>query len=181
MQAPTINAQQAGLVATSADMNAYSQAAQFLLNPPMALAHAKTSVQSLTGGAANAIIWAQPARDNDGTWQAGSPDRFTVSTQGFYEVAAHAFTSPTAGTAECYFLVTTGTANPAGTGFTTSWWHSCGTAFTGNNLAVGAAGIIPVLLYPTDVLQFIVSPTTTCTTGNLLNYWGDWSHRLVSL
>lgn len=181
MQAPAANPQQAGLVAASADMNAYSAAASFLCSPPMAQAFAHASAQSLTGSASNAIIWAAPGRDNDGTWSAGSPDRFTIATPGFYEVTAHAGIASTAAAAECWIQLTTGSGNPAGPGVVTSWWHGSGTAFAGSNLFIGSAGLIPVLIYATDVLQLMVQPANTCTTAQLFTLWGDWSHRLVSL
>jgi hypothetical protein len=185
MLIPVVNAQQAGLVASSADMNAYSQAASFLCSPPMAVAPAHPSAQSLTGGSISAINWGTPTRDNDNTWSSGAGNQFTIQTQGFYEAAAHVYLGQAANTAECWIQVTTGTGNPAGSGITTSCWHASLTIFTGQNTGIGCAGLIPVLLYPTDVLQFMVQPQVTCTTAaftslSLVDYWGDWSHRMVS-
>jgi hypothetical protein len=55
--------------------------------------------------------------------------------------------------------------------------------FAGTSIAVGSAGIIPAILYPGDILQFCVQAQNNCTTAQLgtTGYWGDYSHRLVSL
>jgi hypothetical protein len=183
MLIPVVNPQQAGLPVASADMNACSAAARFLLNAPMAQAAAASPAQSLTGAALNQVNWAQPARDNDGTWQPGGASSFfTLNTQGFYEVAATIGIGPAAVTAECFVQVSTGPGNPAGFAVISTWWHGSGTRFTGDTFAIGSAGIIPVLLYAGDSLAFVVQPANTCTTGQFTGTasFGSWYHRMVS-
>jgi hypothetical protein len=181
MLIPAVNPQQAGLVAASADMNAYSAAAAFLCSPPMVQAFAHASNQSLTGSALTAVTWATPLRDNDSTWSALSPAQVTLQTQGFYEVAAHIGVTVAAVTAECFIRLTTGASNPAGAGNITDWWHCSGVALAATTFALGSAGLIPVLIYPGDTLKLIVQPANTCTTASLLTgWWGDWHHRMVS-
>lgn len=179
MLIPVVNPQQAGLCAASADMNAYSAAAQFLCSPPMAHALAAAPPQAITAATVTAITWAAPDRDNDTTWSAGSPSLFLIGTQGYYEVAAHVSLTAAATAAECFILVTYGAANPAGPG-TSSWWHGSGLPFTGTNFILASAGLIPVELYANDQVQFMVQASANCATAATSGFTGDWSHRMVS-
>lgn len=186
MQVPVVNAQQAGLVAASADMNSYAAACQFLLNPPAALALASGTVaavataQSLTASTPAAILWNTPLLDRDLTWNATLAGQFTVNTPGFYEVSAHAYLTVAAVTAEGWIRVTTGSNNPAGSGVTSDYWHASAVAPPSGSLSVSISGLIPAYCYLGDFLQFFVQASANCATTSLGSF-GDWSHKQVSL
>ena len=160
---PKVPAIFAGQVVTSAQMNALSAVATFLIGKPSAYVQASTSTTQAMSGA-TPISFPAKIRDSDtpGMWASGSPTLLTVQTPSYYRVAyyvPHAVANSVS-----YVEITTGTNNPLTVGTTKQCWSGSASATSGAVFCCGAAGVLPVYMYALDTVQVVVTPDSAVST-----------------
>ena len=149
---PVIPGMPAGHIATSSDMNQLAAAATFLLGKPIAHVHDGTGSYAIASPMA---CWDTKDIDTDGMWSAGSPNRLTIQTPGWYKLRA-AITSNGAGAGMEFFMrSTTGSNNPLGSGVnsTPNWEAATFTSSASPFTSFHVSGIWPYYLYQADFLQ----------------------------
>jgi len=178
MLVPNVPSQQAGEVATSADMNTYSAAAAFLLAPPLVIV--QQSSTSSVGTGATAVPWHVTIRDNDGMYSSGANTRLTVVTPGFWEVRYCLNIGVGGGHLSTYLQVTTGSGNPQGAGSSFEWGNGQATEAGTNDMSVCVATDLPTFMYAGDyVTLYALVGSATSTTNN--SAYSHMSAKLVSV
>jgi hypothetical protein len=159
-------------------MNAYSQAASFLMNPPLVIV--QQSSTSTVGTGATAIPWHVKIRDNDGMWVSGSNTRLTIVTPGFWEVRYCLNIGTGGGHLSSYLRVTSGANNPQGAGVAFEWGNGQATEVGTNDMSVCVATLLPTFMYAGDyVTLYGLVGSSTSTTNNTA--FSHMSARLVSV
>ena len=116
---PVIPVFPAGTAASSAALTQAAAAAQWLCYSRPLTQLQQTSTQSIPASTATAVTWAK-ITDRDGGFT--SSTTYTAQTPGYYLLAACIiYAASSAGIRQCYFTVTTGSNNPAGSGITTGF------------------------------------------------------------
>src|SRR5690242_14272239 len=187
MAIPELPSLPAGYVATLGDMQALAYAAQFALTKPIA------KIIDNTGGAAiatsfGAVSFTASIFDTDGMWNAGSPDRLTVQTPGWYNVRYGINTGSVVGVYTTCVASTTGANNPQGSGVqSANYW---GGMSDEANASIGWAtggGDWPFYLYAGDYVRVFIeaaaagSSTGTGAPGTATHGGSYLSMELVSI
>jgi hypothetical protein len=115
---PVVPVFPAGLAAASAVLNELGTAITWCMSGMPLCQLQQLTAQSVPNSANTAVTWDTMIVNRDGMWATGANTRATAQTPGVYLAAAsivYAGTS-TSGARSCYFRVTTGSNNPAGSG-----------------------------------------------------------------
>lgn len=152
MSIPTIPSMPAGHIATVSDMNALSAACTFLLTKPMAkVRDTAGGVNFTTSGAV--ITYTTVDFDTDGMWSAGSPNRLTIQTPGWYKLRYMVNQNGSSSATNAAAVGVTGSNNPAGSGLSTNMlWASYSDSEPGY---MSGRGLWPFYLYAGDFIRLI--------------------------
>lgn len=173
---PTIPVEPAGVIAASADLNAWANACSFLLgsgsgsNPVFLLQASSAQSIGTTFAAVNFSNSGAIFKDNDGGWSSSTPGRYTFQTTGFFTIDWSVPVGAFSGFLMAYAQVTTGSSNPQGSGVTYKF------QFTSSDVgsiyvALSSGGVMPQQIYAGDYLQvYAATNTGTVNTSNANGY-----------
>lgn len=181
---PTIPVEPAGVIATSADLNAWANACTFLLgsgsgsNPMFLLMASATQSWSTTAAFCNFSNTAALFKDNDGGWSSGNPGRYTVQTPGYWVVDYTINGGTSANNLKTWLQVTTTASNPFNPSATIDCMYGNTPATSATVCTISAGGLIPIYLYTGDLIQVSVTTGAASTSGT--SPFSHMSGELVS-
>lgn len=150
---PALPSLPAGHVVTVAEMNQLSAACTFLLTKPVARVHDGAGAQAI-GTGATTVSFNTKDIDTDGMWSAGTTNRLTVQTPGWYKVHYGLSVLGVNGTFNTGLKSTTGSNNPLGAGVVSALqWPGYTVGSATVTTAAGASGVWPFFLYIGDFIQ----------------------------
>lgn len=167
---PTVPVEPAGVISTSADNNAWANAAKFLLgsaagtNPVFFLMSGSAQTWTTSQSAVNFSNGAAVFKDNDGGFNSGTPGRYTIQTAGFWTVDWTVNGGTTASNLQAFCQVVTTASNPFNPSATIKF-QFCNEAQTTGTAFVNAGGLVPIYLFPADQLSIQVITGASSTSG----------------
>jgi hypothetical protein len=132
----------------------------------------QTAAQSIPNITATAVQWVK-ITDRDGGFT--SATTYTAESPGYYQLAASvAYAANSAGVRQAWFTVTTGAANPAGPGVTTSFALASVPAPSGVPAAVAPKSLVAARVYIGDYFQVMAFQSSGAALLTSVSPAGSW-------
>lgn len=179
---PPVPSENAGVISSSSDLNAWSAACTWLLgsgsNTMPVFFLQQGTAQGLTTSFANITNFSSSAavfKDNAGGFSGGSPNRYTVQLPGFYTINWGVSVGANASYLEALAGVVTGSGNPYNPSTTFIFQHQTRNVSTSDGFA-SARGLCPVYMVAGDFIfvnaRVGVAASTDITWPSFLS--GQW-------